>query len=260
MWIRYILTQRRVCFKKCSINQLNFIIFFSSFIIITSLALSASSKSSTFECEYITEGWGTRHKYYYCDVRNLVNITSPESARNYQIVGEHVDGHNNDNLQAFSVRGRGKIYYFPKGLQNHFKNLEGIEIHGTGLKEICQEDIKDFSKLISLYLGWNELEVIEKDLFVHNSNLELIYLSHNKISRIDPSAFDMMMKLRYLDLSSNVCIDMDASDSQSEVQRVIMAVKIQCSDSLTKHVDVGDTKNPFMGRKRAFFGQSVLNF
>jgi len=193
-----------------------------------SLALFASSQSASFQCQYSSSSWGSLGKIYECIVQNVVNITSLDAAQVDSISGQHLTGYNNDNVEAIDVYQKGQVHYFPRGLNKIFKNLKGISIGGTGLKEIHQSDLKDFPKLKNLFLYENDLEIIEENLFKFNPNLEFIDLSSNKISHIDPNVFDKLTKLKTLDLKSNTCINMSIEYNRTAIQRVIKKAKEQC--------------------------------
>jgi len=150
------------------------------------LALFGSSESTSFQCSFSVSSvqWGTLGKVYVCFVPNSPNITSLDAAQIDDTSGTHKAGYNDDNVVAISVYNKALVHYFPRGLNKFFKNLKGIEIHSTGLKEIHQSDLKDYPKLINLWLWNSNLEIIEENLFEFNPNLEAINLNSNKISRI----------------------------------------------------------------------------
>jgi len=202
-----------------------------SIFIWMSLALVGSTQSVSFQCNYLTpDGWGSLGAIYYCNVQNAVSITSPDTAQVDSISGTHQAGYNNDNVVAISI-GQGQIHYFPHGLNKFFKNLRGIEILNTGLKELHQSDLKNLPKLIDLHLWSSNLEILEENLFEFNPNLEAVSFYSNKISHIDPNMFNKLTKLKTLDLRSNTCIDMNAINNPTGVQNIIKTAQAQCKNS-----------------------------
>jgi len=195
-----------------------------------SLALFSSTQSASLQCKYTSGLWGTLGTVYYCMVQNSISITSLDVATVDSISGTHLVGYNNDNVEGFSII-QGQVHYFPRGLNNFFKNLKGIEIANTGLKEIYQSNLKDFPKLTNLWLYSNDLEILEENLFQFNPNFEKMVLNSNKISQIAPTVFDKLTKLSSLYLESNICINMKAENSLTEVQNVIKTAKAQCTNS-----------------------------
>jgi len=196
-----------------------------------SLALFGSSQSSSFQCEYNNADWSIFGKVYWCNVQNAVNITTLDAAQIDSITGTHLAGYNNDNVEAIQVYNRGQIHYFPRGVNNFFKNLKGIRIESSGLKELHQSDLKGYPKLMVLWLYGNNLEILEENLFEFNPNLEFISLNTNKISHIEPNVFAKLTKLKYLYLDSNPCINMYAINNPTEVQNVITTARAQCINS-----------------------------
>jgi len=167
---------------------------------------------------------------YYCTVQNSVNITSLDAAQVDNITGTHLTGKNNDNVEGIYVP-QGQVHYFPRGLNTIFRNLKGIYIQNTGLKEIHQRDLKYFPKLMVLDLISSNLEIIEENLFEFNPDLEQIYLQSNKITHIDPNVFDNLIKVKTLNLLENTCINTQAYNNPTGVQNVIKTAKAQCTNS-----------------------------
>jgi len=144
----------------------------------SSIQMFGSSQSASLECKYSSSAWGTLGTIYWCDVKNAVNITTLDAAHVDDIYGTHLASYNNDNVTAFSVT-IGQVHYFPHGLNKFFKNLKGIQIGNTGLKEFHQRDLKDFPKLMNLHLWNSNVEILEENLFKFNPNLDYIYLWSN---------------------------------------------------------------------------------
>jgi len=192
------------------------------------LALFGSSQSASFECKYKISAWGTIGTIYWCDVQNAVNITSLDAA---QVDGTHQAGYNNDNVEALNLNCKGQLHYFPRGFNKFFKNLKAISIYNCSQKEIHKSDLKEFPKLMNFHMPYNNLEILEENLFEFNPKLEAIDLDYNKISHINPNVFDKLTNLRNFHLESNTCINMGASNNPTAVQNVIKAAKTQCMNS-----------------------------
>ena len=188
------------------------------------------SASTSIECRYGTYTSDIVKNPYYCEVNNNPSITTRESATITSISGTHANGKTNSDVDGFYVIFK-TFNYFPRGLDTFFKNIKVIDIGDANLKEVHQEDLKQFPKLVELHLHFNSLEVLEDGLFDFNPNLELIYLNRNKIVHIEPKIFNHLSKLRFLELRSNPCINKYAYESKSEVKNVIQAAKSQCINS-----------------------------
>jgi len=166
---------------------------------------------------------------YFQLIRNSLDITSFDAAQVDSISGTHQAGFNDDNVNAFRIHEIGQLHYFPRGLNKFFKNLQGLAINYSGLKEIHQRDLKDFPKLELLYLFGNNLEILEENLFEFNPNLEIISLRYNKITHIDPNVFSKQNKLHSLNFESNKCIESYATNP-SEVQTIIRIANYRCTN------------------------------
>lgn len=140
--------------------------------------------------------------------------------------GTHNSGKSNDDVRGFYIEYK-TIHYFPKGINEIFKNLNGISIRNSHLKKIAQEDLSKFPNLVRLNLYNNNIEVVEEDLFKFNLKLKYISLSHNKIGKIHPKVFDHLNQLTILDLGYNECINIDTSDVEN-IQILIQEVKSKC--------------------------------
>ncbi|KAL7011916.1 hypothetical protein ACKWTF_014511 [Chironomus riparius] len=195
------------------------------------LAVFASSQSVSFNCQYVTGEWGTLTNIYYCNAVNALNATSLDEVKVNSISGMHSAGYDSDNVEYLNVYNKGKMSFFPNGLNKFFKNLKGVCVGKMGLQEIHQSDLKDFPELVDLRLYDNQLEIIEEDLFKFNPKLDSIFLNSNKISQIDPNVFDNLPKLSSLYLDSNACISFNAINSESQVQMIIKKVKLQCTNA-----------------------------
>ncbi|CAG9811098.1 unnamed protein product [Chironomus riparius] len=121
--------------------------------------------------------------------------------------------------------------FFPKDLDKIFNNLEGIVIANAHIKEVHQNDLKPFTKLVHLGLHVNEIEIIDEDLFKFNPNLKMISLRDNKIKQIHSKVFDNLPHLVKLRLLGNQCIDKDSELSSKSAGDIIKLVKLQCTIS-----------------------------
>jgi Leucine-rich repeat (LRR) protein len=107
-----------------------------------------------------------------------------------------------------------------------------IDVNYGPLKEIHQSDLKPFPKLKCLELFHNEIETLEEGLFDFNTELEMIWLSSNKIFHIDPEIFNHLIgKLRYLSLDANECISDFATNDTKKVAEIVENISKKCVNS-----------------------------
>lgn len=128
--------------------------------------------------------------------------------RSDRVIGEVSEISKNSTVTAgFSFRNS-KVFYFPLGLEIFFEaeKIIAIQVYYSRMKEIRKTDLKPFMNLKDLDLTGNHLEVLEKDLFIYNKNLNNIYLNDNKISHIDSKVFDdILLFVGRIILHNNIC-------------------------------------------------------
>jgi len=224
-----------------------------------------ASESTSIQCNYNTRDWHVVKNSYHCSIDNDPGITTRESAQITSVSDNHKSAKTNADVDAFHVDSK-TFYYFPRGLETFFKNILVIDISTSKMKEIHQEDLKPFNKLIQIFLYKNEIEVLEEGLFDFNPDLEFIDFNRNKMVHIEPNIFDHLSKLTYLYFGNNNCIDKHAENSRSETKNVIQALKSQCKNSefsslkgkLDNLVKDSDTLNSEMFRKNLLKFESIL--
>jgi len=188
------------------------------------------AESTKFECSftYGTFSHSLREGTYFCTVKNP-NINSRNETVVDEISGTHKSGYNDDNVVAFQIAG-GTAFYSPQGIEKYFKNLKAIAYESCQLKEIHQQNLKPFPKLLDLYLENNQIEVLEEGLFDFNPNLVYIYIMSNKIGHIHSKIFDNLKKVTHIYLNSNTCINKDFT-SPSQIQELIKQISSQCQNT-----------------------------
>jgi hypothetical protein len=200
--------------------------------------LLSTAQSTTIDCVYYNNAdWGTFGTIYWCNVKNTLIITSLESAQIDSIIGDHLSGFSDDDVQALSINIKDQVNFFPKGIIKYFKNLKGIQIYSSNLKEIHKKDLKYFPKLVDIRLQIGQLEVLEENLFEFNPMLETVLFSNNKISHIDPHIFDNLEKLKTLHFIGNSCIDKDVSNNTIAVKEFIQTLSNMCTYSVYSELD-----------------------
>lgn len=95
---------------------------------------------------------------------------------------------------------------FPAGIRKIFPNLFFIKLDRLGIKNLHQKDLKDFPQLIHLDLEYNDISVLEKDLFRFNKFLRTINFKINELKIIDRNIFDDLKYLQGLNLIDNRCV------------------------------------------------------
>ncbi|KAG5670182.1 hypothetical protein PVAND_000462 [Polypedilum vanderplanki] len=186
-----------------------------SIILISSLTIDAV----IFNCQFSNN--------YYCKVTSGTIISKSETTVTL-ITGTYPSGTTSNSITVFD--GRGFIFrYFPRGLTRFFPNIDVIFFEG-GLREIHKEDLQQFgSKLKRVYMSYNNIEILEKNLFVYNPNIEYIYLDDNNIKYVDPDVFNVLTKLTNLGFLYNNCYSGKVEYNRNGVLSFIDEIKENCS-------------------------------
>ncbi|KAG5668493.1 hypothetical protein PVAND_016432 [Polypedilum vanderplanki] len=183
----------------------------------------SSIKSITIECDHETNNWIYHNQIYICNVISEPKIIHPNTKITQVIEQKHEINKTQADVNGLLISHK-TVQYFPHGLENFFKNLTVIQIQSCDLKEIKKEDLRPLRKLKALYLPSNLIHLIEKDTFMYNLNLEVIWLNQNNIKYIDPNVFDHLNQLISLNLLGSVH-DLGRASTQIEVQKVVTNVK-----------------------------------
>ncbi|KAG5670181.1 hypothetical protein PVAND_000461 [Polypedilum vanderplanki] len=185
-----------------------------SIILISSLKIDAV----IFNCEFSTNS---------CTITNGT-ISSKSDATVTSITGTYPSGTTSNSITVIDGRGV-EIRYFPLGLTKFFPNIDVIFFEG-GLREIHKEDLQQFgSKLKRVYMSYNSIEMLEKNLFVYNPNIEYIYLDDNNIKYVDPDVLDSLNRLTNLGFSINYCYSGKVEYNRNGVLDLIDKLRYLCS-------------------------------
>jgi Leucine-rich repeat (LRR) protein len=140
---------------------------------------------------------------YQCKVEATTKVDN-NYKKVQKINGIHQDINSNKACQMLWTRGI-IFHYIPRGIGDHFENLEAIWIHWSGLKELS--NLEQFPNLRYIYARHNELTELKSDVFKNNSLIEWIDLKHNNLKFIDGQIFLPFKNMTNLNLKDNYCID-----------------------------------------------------
>lgn len=156
------------------------------------------------------------------------------------VEGAHLPNHNNDHVIGLGINTQ-VVSFFPKGFNNHFRYLQGIECANTGLKVIRKSDLSPFPKLKVIWMQGNRIESLDEDVFEGNPELQIIYLVNNDIKYVAGDILRPLLSLTAAYLSSNRCVNLDARDS-SQIVSLKAALKTNCP-SLKQQISVLEQEN-----------------
>lgn len=95
-------------------------------------------------------------------------------------IGDHKEGKTNEDVEALYFNHT-TVHHFPKGLDKIFPNLKAVQIVKCGLKAISRNDLVGLKKISGLFLNFNQLRLLQNDLFEGFENLKVIWLNDNKL-------------------------------------------------------------------------------
>ncbi|KAG5679657.1 hypothetical protein PVAND_009212 [Polypedilum vanderplanki] len=206
--------------------------FFSLAILFCFFLNFSIGNSLTMRCYYSMQSWyETNGEEYQCMVIND-EIFDGNRVTIKKAEGNHESGKTDDDVKFFYISSV-NLKYFPRNLENVFKNLELIFLFKSSLIEITSVDLKPFPKLKHFQLAANPIEVIREDLFIHNPELEVFVLFGNKISHIDPKALSHLNNLRAVYFFDNVC---EFSNHGAETRSGVLEI--------VKQIEQGQCQNP----------------
>lgn len=128
-----------------------------------------------------------------------------------------------------------EIFYIPKGITKMFKP-KVLQITNSKLKKVNTIDLEEFNTLNYLDLSGNEIEILESELFIHNTHLMTIMLNNNRITVIHGNPFKGLKKLQTLDLRDNYCFS-DSATVKESVSELILRAVVFCSPQI-EHLKV----------------------
>jgi hypothetical protein len=190
--------------------------------------MAGNSLQFQLNCRLEMTGWDDvlLGSAFACKTQDL-NISSPQTRQITKVFPERSD----KTVNAFLVLDQ-NCELFPSGIDNFFKNLEGIAVQRSNLQKITKNDLKPFGDLLSISLFGNKLQYIEHELFRYNPKLAQVSLFQNQLQHIFPTAFDLG-HLKVLYLNSNPCIDQDAlSPTKIEELKCDLVTKCKTTESM----------------------------
>ncbi|CAG9811682.1 unnamed protein product [Chironomus riparius] len=220
--------------------------------------------SLDIECEYGI--FDSNHAYgdkYRCLVKNAIDIDLPDEVQIESITGDHMSGKSDDSDIHFHISKQ--IQYFPRGLEKFYKNLKGIIIWHSQLKEIHQDDLKPYPDLNNLYLSGNGIEIIEDGLFDYNPDIKVIIFENTKLFHISPTAFNNLANLKTLFFNGNICTNLYSVQNRAVTLKVIKGVKNSCTSSdflsLKKKLEnLEEVSGNSIIASSQIYSQNVINF
>ncbi|KAL7012586.1 hypothetical protein ACKWTF_014942 [Chironomus riparius] len=203
----------------------------SLLLILNSIFLLNSSSSIVLDCSFNSNtAYAVLGKVYQCNVQNSLSVNSRDDLVIESANGAHASLKTNDDVISFQAYNKG-AQFFPRGLDKVFKNLRSIYIYLSKIQEVKQIDLKSLPNLIYFDIRESEIRFFEDGTFDFNPNLEVIWLTGNKIFHFDANVFKNLNKISYLGLTSNVCMNTEVGGNLVEAKALIDSIKVKCFDN-----------------------------
>lgn len=145
-----------------------------------------------------------------------------------------------------------QVSYLPVNVHKIFPNLMGLSAAECSIKTLTKENFKNLKKLKELKLRYNQIEIIQNDVFEDLTSLEELDLGENKLSFIffacsdfsllagnkinfisSINTFQHLKKLRHVWLRGNKCIgeDYEYIDNPLEMATFLQDVSRKCQNT-----------------------------
>ena len=141
-----------------------------------------------------------------CTVKAKFEVTKADTTI-VSINGKKPTDELNNDVSFFYVFGK-TMHYIPKGLNLLFANLTGLRFEATKLKHVTKENLAPFTQLLMFASVSNQIQFVEKDLFINNPNLKYVSFRANKITYFDSTVFDVIrpnLAQLYIDGTAIAC-------------------------------------------------------
>lgn len=158
---------------------------------------------------------------YQCTVKDI-NVTKPDTTVT-GVSGNYAGKEFTKTVVRITIRQM-ICWFMPKGFENHYENILGLEISGSKLKKITRDDIEPFPKLRDLNLSHNMLTSLDVDFLDSNPMLKLLDVSSNSIHTMSVEMLDSVGGEVHLNFVNNVCLSLEGKSLRkaNEIRREIM--------------------------------------
>jgi len=146
-------------------------------------------------CDYKSGNFRDFKNISYCEVSGDVKVYSNDS--------EIVISNPHQNVKAVLINQK-ETFFIPNGIDNFYPELRLLIIVLSKLTRIFARNFEHFPDLEYLNLNYNQIEILEENLFKFNQKLRFIFLNENRIKLIDPNAFKCLNNLKHLSLEDNL--------------------------------------------------------
>lgn len=146
------------------------------------------------------------HFNYIGEIQEVCNVSSTLSVTNFNAKVKKVLFKSDSSIVAQSIEAvfiynAHYLYYLPQGIKKSFPRMKILEITGSGLKHLDQNDMRQFrSDLQWIRISDTKLTALDGDLFMFNPNLVYVNFNGNSLKYIDPLLFASLKRMKNLEV------------------------------------------------------------
>lgn len=189
------------------------------------LVLPASS-AFIFKCIIRTDNWEHIGEHYKCSVPGINSTTENDIAKELTVDYGKFTNVTYDDIKVVDIYLK-FCFYVPLGINAYFKNIEGLSISKSRLREIKKNDFEEMPKLKFLKVFGNEIETLDDDVFDFTPSIKWLSIWDNKIQKIGQATFDRTPLVERISLTWNKCIN-ESSEDRNMTVRLIAKLKVRC--------------------------------
>lgn len=169
-----------------------------------------TTKAVTLDCYYRIYNYDDEYgrplmrNMYLCTHAEILSICG-DSNGVVAISNNHKKGKTNADVKVISFEEQMNVSRIRRNLGRFFPSTEGLMITSNEILEISSHDLEQFPKFRFLNLAYNNLTILEGDLFKFTPNIEYLALQSNQITNIGLNLLDNLKSLRIVYFDLNIC-------------------------------------------------------
>lgn len=153
-------------------------------------------------------------------------VTSVSHSHRHPLKSDHVYG--------LVIVHQRTLEKFPRGIENHFRYLKGIDMEGCGLTKISSEDLRPFKDLLQISFDENRLTELPHDLFQHNLKLKRIDIEGNLLYHVGLEIFSNLHQLTVVYMKHNPCTSENSFALRKEdLKELAWELSVECPPTLS---------------------------
>lgn len=156
------------------------------------MIFASRCESVVINCKYEVLGWVTGESYTCIST----GVNSGNAAVIEKLLGAHLAGKSNFNVEAFSEEGRA-LKYIPSNLVKFFPNIKVLRLLENPLLRVVSNDLKPFPNLGAFILVGGQFTSISGDLFQHTKKFQYLQITGGILKNIGENLLSGMNELTF---------------------------------------------------------------